>query len=555
MFKNFFKTKIVIVIIIALGVSYLYLVGNSGVKLDGLVRKTYFYEGNDFNINVTINDIVDDMIYGSMTVGEAELDLNSITNNFKATIKQQNLISLFLNRKSFILLDNVEMIIKDDKVVINFLKDVTLSGYNLKGIYELKPLMLEYFDKGINNENNEITTIFNDYEVKGIIRKGIIEQLFFVDEFNYVMYQLPKHFDESGKRIKIRDFHFEDLDSDGRKDVVVIYEDFGKVGLDNNKQTKVHFYLQNKQGELKLVADKDVKELMSKQNQVFHLEDIFYTTPYFEYGKSLPYYIDQVVNLSENKLYIGFFLMNNTPRYIYLLVDNVNNIIDYLTQIPEYSFCLNEKIETLKSDFNNDSIEDLVLSQRTFVDFNSEIKDLVFVSTGDSYFLDVEANELLSMVKNTNEETKISKLKKFYTDLENLDFWLGEYGFYEFAEPNTNMSYDINIFKDKSGYYAEVKIDGRMTINRYRCIVRGNNSQIDLYFQRYLKDNFYEQYSQGDMLLSLKFIDGKIHTEWKKMWPILLSYPEQRTEFIYKYPETAEERGDDYGNWCFYSQT
>lgn len=548
MFKNFFKTKIVIVIIIALGVSYLYLVGNSGVKLDGLVRKTYFYEGNDFNINVTINDIVDDMIYGSMTVGEAELDLNSITNNFKATIKQQNLISLFLNRKSFILLDNVEMIIKDDKVVINFLKDVTLSGYNLKGIYELKPLMLEYFDKGINNENNEITTIFNDYEVKGIIRKGIIEQLFFVDEFNYVMYQLPKHFDESGKRIKIRDFHFEDLDSDGRKDVVVIYEDFGKVGLDNNKQTKVHFYLQNKQGELKLVADKDVKELMSKQNQVFHLEDIFYTTPYFEYGKSLPYYIDQVVNLSENKLYIGFFLMNNTPRYIYLLVDNVNNIIDYLTQIPEYSFCLNEKIETLKSDFNNDSIEDLVLSQRTFVDFNSEIKDLVFVSTGDSYFLDVEANELLSMVKNTNEETKISKLKKFYTDLENLDFWLGEYGFYEFAEPNTNMSYDINIFKDKSGYYAEVKIDGRMTINRYRCIVRGNNSQIDLYFQRYLKDNFYEQYSQGDMLLSLKFIDGKIHTEWKKMWPILLSYPEQRTEFIYKYPETAEERGDDYGN-------
>jgi len=548
MFKNFFKTKIVIVIIIALGVSYLYLVGNSGVKLDGLVRKTYFYEGNDFNINVTINDIVDDMIYGSMTVGEAELDLNSITNNFKATIKQQNLISLFLNRKSFILLDNVEMIIKDDKVVINFLKDVTLSGYNLKGIYELKPLMLEYFDKGINNEKNEITTIFNDYEFKGIIRKGIIEQLFFVDEFNYVMYQLPKHFDESGKRIKIRDFHFEDLDSDGRKDVVVIYEDFGKVGLDNNKQTKVHFYLQNKQGELKLVADKDVKELMSKQNQVFHLEDIFYTTPYFEYGKSLPYYIDQVVNLSENKLYIGFFLMNNTPRYIYLLVDNVNNIIDYLTQIPEYSFCLNEKIETLKSDFNNDSIEDLVLSQRTFVDFNSEIKDLVFVSTGDSYFLDVEANELLSMVKNTNEETKISKLKKFYTDLENLDFWLGEYGFYEFAEPNTNMSYDINIFKDKSGYYAEVKIDGRMTINRYRCIVRGNNSQIDLYFQRYLKDNFYEQYSQGDMLLSLKFIDGKIHTEWKKMWPILLSYPEQRTEFIYKYPETAEERGDDYGN-------
>jgi len=103
-----------------------------------------------------------------------------------------------------------------------------------------------------------------------------------------------------------------------------------------------------------------------------------------------------------------------------------------------------------------------------------------------------------------------------------LDRWSGEYEFYEFAPPNINMLYTINIYKENGNYFAKVNIDGFQTMTRVTARIEGDSEVIYLIFESYLPDNLYELFSEDDVMLSFKMEDAVMLTEWMALRPLLL---------------------------------
>jgi hypothetical protein len=83
-----------------------------------------------------------------------------------------------------------------------------------------------------------------------------------------------------------------------------------------------------------------------------------------------------------------------------------------------------------------------------------------------------------------------------------LNRWIGGYEFYEFASPNINMNYTVNIYEDDGKYYADIIIDGFQTMARLKAIVQGDSKSIDLIFDSYLPENVQEIYKKGCILLT-----------------------------------------------------
>ena len=104
----------------------------------------------------------------------------------------------------------------------------------------------------------------------------------------------------------------------------------------------------------------------------------------------------------------------------------------------------------------------------------------------------------------------------------NLDEWVGDYEFYEFAPPNINMQYSINIYKENGEYYAKINIDGFQTNRRIKAKVQSKKDSIDLVFDAYLLDSTGEDLNKGDVLLNFKKVNSKILTNWEKIQPMLL---------------------------------
>lgn len=103
-----------------------------------------------------------------------------------------------------------------------------------------------------------------------------------------------------------------------------------------------------------------------------------------------------------------------------------------------------------------------------------------------------------------------------------LDTWLGDYEFYEFAPPDENMYYMINLYKENGEYYAEINIDGFQTNRRIKATVQSKKESIDIVFDAYLPDNDYEDLNKGDILLNFKQENSEILTNWGKIQPLLL---------------------------------
>lgn len=104
---------------------------------------------------------------------------------------------------------------------------------------------------------------------------------------------------------------------------------------------------------------------------------------------------------------------------------------------------------------------------------------------------------------------------------KNMDSWIGEYGFNEFAPPNQNMFYSISIDKNKNDYYADISIFGFQTNIRIQAKIVGDENFINLLFNKYLPDNVYEPYEKGDVLLSFKKSDEEIYTYWGEIRPMI----------------------------------
>lgn len=102
-----------------------------------------------------------------------------------------------------------------------------------------------------------------------------------------------------------------------------------------------------------------------------------------------------------------------------------------------------------------------------------------------------------------------------------LESWLGEYKFSEYAPSNQNMFYRISISKVNNSYYAQISIDGFQTIERLQAKVSGDENSIQLIFEKYLPDNQFETYAEGDILLSFQKENFKLYTSWGKIQPML----------------------------------
>jgi len=106
--------------------------------------------------------------------------------------------------------------------------------------------------------------------------------------------------------------------------------------------------------------------------------------------------------------------------------------------------------------------------------------------------------------------------------------WIGEYDFDEMSpsaiEENVNLawSYTIQIYEEKDGLFADINVDGFQRMERIHSKIFKDNGKINLVFDSYLPDNMFEQYKQGDVLLSLERTDSDIITIWGEMKPMVL---------------------------------
>lgn len=108
-----------------------------------------------------------------------------------------------------------------------------------------------------------------------------------------------------------------------------------------------------------------------------------------------------------------------------------------------------------------------------------------------------------------------------------LKSWLGEYTFSEgYSEPGyapLAMEYYLKIYEDNDKYYADIEIDGNLTMTRIRAELAGDKNWISLLYLCSLQDNmFVDFYSKNSVLLSLKKDDAQVYTYWGEIQPMLL---------------------------------
>lgn len=122
--------------------------------------------------------------------------------------------------------------------------------------------------------------------------------------------------------------------------------------------------------------------------------------------------------------------------------------------------------------------------------------------------------------KNTDSVISLANTPEKETSLET---WVGEYSFSEYAPPDQNMFYLITIYYEDNNYFAKIGIDGFQRIKRLLAKVSGDTNSIKLEFLKYLPDNRFESYKQGDVLLAFEKRDSKLITYWGEITPLVLA--------------------------------
>ena len=102
----------------------------------------------------------------------------------------------------------------------------------------------------------------------------------------------------------------------------------------------------------------------------------------------------------------------------------------------------------------------------------------------------------------------------------NADEWLGSYTFSEHIPPNVDAVYHLTVYKKQEEYYAMVVIDGYQIMTRLRAKLKVEDATASLIFDKYLPENRFTPYNEGDILLILERKDEKILTAWGKINPI-----------------------------------
>lgn len=108
--------------------------------------------------------------------------------------------------------------------------------------------------------------------------------------------------------------------------------------------------------------------------------------------------------------------------------------------------------------------------------------------------------------------------------------WLGSYEFSEDGGRNAGgtkvfISHELNIKQTENGLMATIQSNGYQTSKDLICTAKIVGDKLEIYFDSYGEDNLFENFEQGDLLLTLgnKTVKGKTETLtfWDKFQPSL----------------------------------
>jgi hypothetical protein len=102
--------------------------------------------------------------------------------------------------------------------------------------------------------------------------------------------------------------------------------------------------------------------------------------------------------------------------------------------------------------------------------------------------------------------------------------WTGAYQFDETGGKTAggtaiNIYHLLTVRESADGLMATLKSNGYQTSADLICTAKAENNKLMIYFAGYGEDNVFENYKEGDLLLTLERKDDKILTFWGKFQP------------------------------------
>ena len=141
------------------------------------------------------------------------------------------------------------------------------------------------------------------------------------------------------------------------------------------------------------------------------------------------------------------------------------------------------------------------------------------VNNGPELQLELDLEEADNLMQNVENEAK-----------DNLDNWIGKYVFEEaYSEEDCAfmfMDYDIDIYKEKNQYYADVVVNGQMTAINLTAKLYGNEEWISLVIAEYNPEHITGlSEMENTVLLSLRKQGGELYTYWGVLEPLSEKLP------------------------------
>lgn len=108
--------------------------------------------------------------------------------------------------------------------------------------------------------------------------------------------------------------------------------------------------------------------------------------------------------------------------------------------------------------------------------------------------------------------------------------WLGSYEFDEDGGRNAGgtaifITHRLEIKQAEDALLATIRSNGYQTSIDLNCTAKISGDKVEIYFDSYGEDNMFENYEQGDLLLTLekKTLKGKseLLTFWNKFQPVI----------------------------------
>lgn len=118
-----------------------------------------------------------------------------------------------------------------------------------------------------------------------------------------------------------------------------------------------------------------------------------------------------------------------------------------------------------------------------------------------------------------------NKQDTLQTETSELNEWIGDYGYLEvISEPVLMlMGFEISIYAEESGYYADVRIVGQTTDVHAKARVYGDAEWISLVLEEYLPDNMIGLNADpGSVLLSFRKEADVLYTYWGEVGPMII---------------------------------